>query len=154
VHEPALERFGAVRERRPAVGQDLLRGATRRSYHPLTISDVETIREQMLALQEQARRVLEEARASARLHRARCNFKKIPGNTYHLYRRDGDELYFSMLSPADWRGAPPHSYEGSYRLEADSTWTKSAAVRDRPAPEAVVQALLAGASTDHPLGNP
>ena len=80
---------------------------------------LDLIREQMRALQEQARRVLEEARDASRLHRATCNFKKTPGKLYHLYRRDDGELYFSMLSPDDWRGAPPHPFEGSYRLEAD-----------------------------------
>ena len=81
------------------------------------------IREQMIALKEQAERVLEEARAAAELHRARCSFKKIPGHTYHLYARDDGERYFSMLSPEDWRGAPPHRFEGSYLLEADMRWT-------------------------------
>ena len=28
-----------------------------------------------------------------------------------------------MLSPADWRGEPPHPFLGSYRLEADYSWT-------------------------------
>lgn len=105
---------------------------------------LETIREQVLALQAQARRVLEEARASARLHRAGCSFKKIPGKTYHLYRREGDELYFSLLSPDDWRGSPPHPYEGSFRLEVDMTWTPLSAVRERPDPRLVVQQILEG----------
>jgi hypothetical protein len=80
---------------------------------------LDTIREQMRALQEQARRLLEETRDASLLHRAACNFKKTPGKVYHLYRRDDGELYFSMLSPDDWRGAPPHPFQGSYRLEAD-----------------------------------
>jgi hypothetical protein len=80
---------------------------------------LDTIREQMRALQEQARRLLEEARDASLLHRATCNFRKIPGKIYHLYRRDDGELYFSMLSPDDWRGSPPHPFQGSYRLEAD-----------------------------------
>ena len=36
---------------------------------------------------------------------------------------DNGERYFSMLSPEDWRGAPPHRFEGSYALEADMRWT-------------------------------
>jgi hypothetical protein len=28
-----------------------------------------------------------------------------------------------MLSPEDWRGHPPHAFEGSYRLEPDMSWT-------------------------------
>jgi hypothetical protein len=103
---------------------------------------LETIRDQMIALQRQARRVLEEARASARLHRARCTFKKIPGKTYHLYRGEGDEPYFSMLSPDDWKGSPPHPFEGSFRLEADLHWTPMDAAVDRPDPRLLVQQIL------------
>jgi hypothetical protein len=80
---------------------------------------LDTIREQMRALQEEARRLLEEARDASQLHRATCNFRKIPGKIYHLYRRDDGELYFSMLSPDAWRGSPPHPFQASYRLEAD-----------------------------------
>jgi hypothetical protein len=29
-----------------------------------------------------------------------------------------------MLAPEDWAGAPPHAFEGSYRLEADQTYTR------------------------------
>jgi uncharacterized protein YdcH (DUF465 family) len=82
------------------------------------------VKKQILALQDEARAILEEAAHAARLHRARCNFRKVPGRVYHLYRRGEDELYFSMLSPDDWRGAPPHAFEGSYRLENDQTFTR------------------------------
>lgn len=81
------------------------------------------IAEQIRALQEQARQVLDDAKRDVALHRAECNFKKRPGATYHLYRRRDDRLYFSMLSPADWRDAPPDAFEGSYVLGVDLTFT-------------------------------
>lgn len=87
-------------------------------------SKLEAIAAQMRALREQARDVLEEARRASELHRARCNFPKRPGSIYHLYRREDGDRYFSMLSPADWSGHPPHEYEGSYRLELDMSWTE------------------------------
>lgn len=90
----------------------------------LASAKLDQIRDQIRMLQDQARAVLEETERAARLHRARCNFKKAPGHVYHLYRRGEDDLYFSMLSPDDWRGSPPHPYEGSYRLEIDQTFTK------------------------------
>jgi hypothetical protein len=105
---------------------------------------LDVIREQMRALQEQARRLLEEAREASRLHRATCNFRKIPGNVYHLYRRESGELYFSMLSPEDWRGSPPHAFEGSYRLEADQSFSRLGAgpERERVDARAMIQGLL------------
>jgi hypothetical protein len=87
-------------------------------------SKLDVIRKQILALQEEARAVLDEAARAARLHRARCTFVKRPGHVYHLYRRGEDELYFSMLAPAEWGGSPPHAYEGSYRLENDQSFTR------------------------------
>ena len=84
---------------------------------------LDLIRKQILALQEEARRVLDEAARAARLHRARCAFPKVPGHVYLLYRRGEDDRYFSMLSPDDWGGHPPHPFEGSYRLENDQTFT-------------------------------
>jgi hypothetical protein len=90
----------------------------------VTSGKLEIIRRQIAALQDEARAVLEEARFAAELHRARCTFRKVPGHVYHLYRRASDDLYFSMLSPEDWGGAPPHPFEGSYRLELDQTFTR------------------------------
>lgn len=84
---------------------------------------LDAIREQMRALREQAEAVLLEAQKSAELHRAHCTFKKLPGRVYHLYRRPDGELYFSMLSPEEWNGAPPHAFEGSYRLEVDMSFS-------------------------------
>lgn len=81
------------------------------------------IAEQIRALQEQAQKVLADAKRDVDLHRAECNFKKRPGAVYHLYRRPDDRLYFSMLSPDDWRGSPPDAFEGSYVLGVDLAFT-------------------------------
>lgn len=90
----------------------------------VTNARLEVIAEQIRALQDKARVILDEARESAELHRARCNFVRRPGSVYHLYRRPDDALYFSLLSPADWSGSPPHRFEGSYRLEPDMRWSR------------------------------
>jgi hypothetical protein len=113
-----------------------------------------TIQKQIRALQEEARSILEEAQRSARLHRARSNFQKVPGRVYHLYRRDDGELYFSMLSPDDWSGTAPHAFEGSYRLGADMGWTRLGAEppEDRSQPEAPESSRDAAAQADGEAG--
>lgn len=103
---------------------------------------LEVIRDQMRTLKEQARQLLEEARLSARLQRAKCNFKKIPGKIYHLYRRQDGELYFSMISPDEWRGSPPHAFEGSYKVEIDLSLRLLDDERSRLDGRAVVSQLL------------
>jgi hypothetical protein len=91
-----------------------------------TNAQLRLIAEQMAALRGQAERLLEHARVNAELHRVEARFVRHPGHTYHLYQRDGGEAqarYWSLLAPADWGGRPPHRYLGSYRMEADRSWT-------------------------------
>ena len=57
------------------------------------------------------------------MHRAEASFKRIPGKVYHLYRRPDGSRYWSLLSPEEWGGKPPHAFVGSYRLEADQSFT-------------------------------
>ncbi len=80
------------------------------------------IAEQIRYLQGEALKIIEQARNDMELHRVACSFEKRVGHTYHLYERNEDNLYFSLLSPDDWGGKPPHSFLGSYKLESDMTW--------------------------------
>ena len=52
-----------------------------------------------MAVYIQARCILEDGRRDAQLHRAACNFQKVPGHTYHVYEREDGTSYFSMLGP-------------------------------------------------------
>ncbi|XP_066302747.1 uncharacterized protein C1orf50 homolog [Branchiostoma lanceolatum] len=92
---------------------------------------LQTIAEQIKFLQEQARRVLVEAKRDAELHHAACNFKKIPGKIYYLYKRQSGQTYFSMLSPTEWGPSCPHEFLGAYRLEYDMSWTPSDKIQQR-----------------------
>lgn len=60
---------------------------------------LQMIAEQIKFLQQQAQRVLVEAKENSTMHHAACNFVKHPGNIYHLYERESGQSYFSMLSP-------------------------------------------------------
>jgi hypothetical protein len=93
---------------------------------------LQVIAEQMQALRDAAQRVLEKAQRDAELHRADARFKRYPGRTYHLYARDNGVRYWSLLSPHDWQGAPPHAFEGSYRLEGDQSFTRLDLVAEVP----------------------
>jgi hypothetical protein len=93
-----------------------------------TAAKLRVIAEQIETLKETARRVIDEARDEQTLNQAPCTFRRIPGKTYHLYRKVEGGGYFSMLSPADWHGAPPHDFIGSYQLETDGSWTPAGRV--------------------------
>ncbi|CAL4082225.1 unnamed protein product, partial [Meganyctiphanes norvegica] len=62
---------------------------------------LQVIAEQVRFLQEQARKILEEANESNDLHHVACNFVKKPGTTYHQYIRESGQKFFSMISPDD-----------------------------------------------------
>jgi hypothetical protein len=107
---------------------------------------LEAIARQIRALQQEAARTLEEARQDAELHRVHCSFKKIPGKLYHLYERPSGERYFSLLSPDDWSGRPPHRFLGSYRLEADMRFTPAEQLEAREREWSELRPLLAPGS--------
>merc|ERR1711863_175303 len=66
-------------------------------------SKLQVIAEQVRFLQQQAKAVLEEANLSKELHHIACNFKKIPGKIYYVYRREeSGSNYMSMISPEEW----------------------------------------------------
>lgn len=81
------------------------------------------ILEQIQFLQSQAKKILEESEEQTGLHHVACNFKKITGQIYHLYEKESGQKYFSMLSPADWGNSSSQRFLGSFRLEADLSWT-------------------------------
>lgn len=82
------------------------------------------IAEQIRFLQQQAMKILEEADLNKDLHQAACNFKKVPGHIYHLYKKPSGQTYFSMLSPSEWGEGLKDEYLNSYRLEYDQSWTE------------------------------
>ncbi len=86
-------------------------------------SQLQVIAEQVKFLQTQARAILEQAQRDQRLNHVKCAFRRLPGRTYHLYRRPNGDLEFSMLAPQDWGGSPPYRFEGSYQLAPDMSWT-------------------------------
>jgi hypothetical protein len=107
----------------------------------MTGGKLAVIAEQIARLQEQARMLLERARRDAELHRARCNFEKKPGSVYHLYRREDGSVWFSLLGPNEWTRAQPHTFEGSYRLEVDMSFTRLDVEEDAPSVVPVAELL-------------
>ena len=90
------------------------------------------IAEQIAKLQEQARMLLDKARRDSELHRVRCSFEKRPGGEYHLYRKDDGELWFSRIAPDEWLTPRPQTFEGTYRLELDMSFTRIDVPEDAP----------------------
>ncbi|XP_068233153.1 uncharacterized protein C1orf50 homolog [Palaemon carinicauda] len=115
--------------------------------HANVSNKLQVIAEQVRFLQEQARRVLEEAKDNANLHHVPCNFTKKPGNIYHLYKRPSGQKYFSMLSPSEWGASCPHEYLGTYRLEHDHSWTPEEKMKARADDQQMINKILTCSNT-------
>lgn len=98
------------------------------------------IAEQIRRLQEQAHAILEKARRDAELHRARCAFEKRAGGEYHLYR-DAEGLWFSRIGPDEWMTPQAQTFEGTFRLELDMSYTRLDVPEDMPPPVPVAHLL-------------
>uniref|UniRef100_A0A7M4F953 Chromosome 1 open reading frame 50 n=2 Tax=Crocodylus porosus TaxID=8502 RepID=A0A7M4F953_CROPO len=100
------------------------------------------IAEQIRYLQEQARKVLDEANRDADLHHVACNFVKKPGSIYYLYQRESGQRCFSIISPKEWGTSCPHAFLGAYKLQHDMSWTPSENIERRDAEIGIIDKLL------------
>lgn len=100
------------------------------------------IADQIRYLQEQARKVLEDAKRDADLHHAACNIVKKPGTMYYLYQRPSGQKYFSILSPKEWGPSCPHLFVGAFKLQHDMSWTPIEEVEKRDSEIAIMDKIL------------
>ncbi|XP_008303192.1 uncharacterized protein C1orf50 homolog [Stegastes partitus] len=100
------------------------------------------IADQIKYLQEQARKVLEDAKRDADLHHAACNIVKKPGTMYYLYERPSGQKYFSIISPKEWGPGCPHPFVGAFKLQHDMSWTPVDQVERRDAEIAIMDKLI------------
>ncbi|XP_037683434.1 uncharacterized protein C1orf50 homolog [Choloepus didactylus] len=112
------------------------------------------IAEQIHHLQEQARKVLEDAHRDADLHHVACNMVKKPGNIYYLYKRESGQQYFSLISPKEWGTRCPHDFLGAYKLQHDLSWTPYEDIEKRDASISIVDKLLSQPMALPPCSEP
>lgn len=116
--------------------------------HTRVSGKLKVIADQIKALQAEAEEILNSAQEDMELHKAKCNFKRQPGKVYHLYQKEDGSLYFSMLSPEDWKGNPPDTFRGSYRLEPDYSWTPAERMDEPDDTRTLVNQLLENRGLD------
>lgn len=63
---------------------------------------------------------IEEYEWNSLIYSAQYNFEPVVGETYHLYKRNNDEYFLSMISPEDWK----REFIGSFRLDTKNKWNK------------------------------
>jgi hypothetical protein len=77
---------------------------------------------QMENIKKEIEEVINESIESQNLDSVKCNFKKIPGNSYFLYQEPEKELFFSILNPKEWK--TKNIFMGEYYYDYDLSFNK------------------------------
>ena len=85
-----------------------------------SLAKMEILLKQLNYIKSEINQVLEEANLNNILNNIDTRFKKYPGNTYHLYKKESRK-YLSLLSPYE-NTNNKDEYLGSFKLKQDYTW--------------------------------
>lgn len=77
---------------------------------------------QMESIKNEINAVVSESIETEFLQNIECKFKKIPGKNYFLYKNPKNELFFSIISPLEWK--TENNYVGEYFYDYDLTFQK------------------------------
>lgn len=105
-------------------------------------SKLSVIAEQVRFLQQQAKNILEEANLNNQLHHIACNFKKVPGKVYYVYKRgEQGKHYMSLIAPEEW-GKDCPEFVAAYKLEHDMTFTPFDRITKREDEDKIIDKIL------------
>ncbi|WGH74266.1 DUF2452 domain-containing protein [Tenacibaculum tangerinum] len=71
-------------------------------------------------LKKQYNNLINEYQYNEIIYSAKFNFEPIVGNTYHLYKRENQEFFLSILAPQEC----DFNFIGSFKLNSDKIWKK------------------------------
>lgn len=71
-------------------------------------------------IKAQYEQLMQEFEYNSLIYSAKFTFEPIIGETYHLYKRDNDETFLSIIAPEQCS----FNSLGSFRLNADQIWEK------------------------------
>lgn len=86
-------------------------------------SKLKLLSSQIEILKHQIKETISDGLINTNLHNVECRFKKVCGNTYHLYKKN-NKYFFSQLSFVDWLGNPPNEYIASFLYDYDHCYKK------------------------------
>ena len=86
-------------------------------------SKLKLLFKQMENLKNDINEIINESLEADALNDIKCNFKKKPGNTYYLYKKPCDSLFFSILSPQEWTNTK-NIFVNAYFYDYDLTFQK------------------------------
>jgi hypothetical protein len=97
-----------------------------------TKDKLQVIMQQMLFLNWQANKAINEMSLNLELNKIECRFDKIVGKTYNVYKRPDGSKYFSLLTEEEWGQTFPPSFRGtfmgSFKYEQDMSWSPQSCI--------------------------
>jgi hypothetical protein len=64
---------------------------------------IKVLFKQMENIKKEIEEIIMESIETDDLNNIKCNFKKVPGHHYYLYQKTDSTLFFSILSPNEWK---------------------------------------------------
>ena len=71
-------------------------------------------------IKEEYRELIESYEWNKLIFSADFRWEPIKGETYHLYQRDGGQLFLSLIEPTQWN----QIFIGAFRLDSNDKWEK------------------------------
>jgi len=78
------------------------------------------VKAKYLQLKAEYEKMMDEFEYNSLIFSAKFNFEPIVGDVYHLYKRDNDETFLSIIAPDECS----FNSIGSFYLNADQIWEK------------------------------
>lgn len=71
-------------------------------------------------LVEEAKKLVDEYNWNELVYTASYSFQPIVGQIYHLYIRNDEKLFLSLISPSEWK----QKYIATFKLDSTEKWIK------------------------------
>lgn len=71
-------------------------------------------------LKAEYQKLIEEVNWNDLVYKSIYNFTPVMGEIYHLYIKDDNKTFLSLISPSEWN----QKYIGSFKLDSTQKWSK------------------------------
>ena len=72
-------------------------------------------------LKQEFEKLIDEVNWNQIVYTSKYSFVPVVGETYHLYLKEDDTTFLSLIGPKEW----PMKYIGSFKLDSNQKWIKT-----------------------------
>jgi len=122
VFNPQTQKYdAALKPYATSVGAPVISMNDTIAWKNRSISKVnQKVKAKYLQLKAEYEKMMDEFEYNSLIFSAKFNFEPIVGDVYHLYKRDNDETFLSIIAPNECS----FNSIGSFYLNADQIWEK------------------------------